>query len=143
MAVSSVGGADVVIEGSSSGEAPKPLVKQDLFHIEDRVLKNASKTNGGYRPFCGSLRDALAIPDPEAMDRVRAVVQKRCPSRGEKELNVFMRGSFSNLILKHVPRVVPPPDVLVPRFENVIETFKGVRDGATGKFGHSEKLPTV
>lgn len=55
-----------------------------------------------------------------------------------------MRENFSNLILRHVPRIVPPPDVLVPRFEHLIDNFKGVRDGATGKFVRFEAiLPTV
>ena len=113
---------------SSSAETPKPLVKQDLWHIEDRVLKHASKGNGAYRPFCGALRDALAIPDPEVMDRVREVVKKRCLSRGERDVNAFMRGNFSNLILKHVPRIVPPAPILAERFVNVIDSFKEVHD---------------
>lgn len=147
-AASSVGtvttDAEGVIGGSCSGETPKPLVKQDLWHIEDRVLKNASKANGAYRPLCGAVRDALAIPDPEAIARVRAVARERCPSRDEQEINAFMRQNFSNLISRHVVRTVPRPEIVVPRFENVIETFKGVRDAATGTFVRFQAvLPTV
>ena len=133
-AVSSVGAVDAGgdIGDSSSGETPKPLVKQDLFHIEDRVLKHASKTNGGFRPFCGAVRDALAIPDPQAVARVKAVLRKRHSSRGENEITTFVRWS---LLLRHVPRLVPPADIIASRFENVIDTFKGVRDGVTGNFG--------
>ena len=136
-AVSSAGtvttGAEGVIGGSSSGKAPKPLVKQDLWHIEDRLLTNASKTNGAYRPFAGALRDAFAVADPEAMARVKAMARERCPSLDEKELNAFMRENISRLILTHVPRVVPSTPILVPRVENVIDSFKEVRDGVTGK----------
>ena len=92
------------------------------------MLKHASKGNGAFLPFCGALRDALAIPDPKVMDHVREVVNKRCPSRGERDANAFMRGNFSNLILKHVPRIVPPAPILAERFVNVIDSFKEVHD---------------
>lgn len=119
-------------DSSSPRELGKPLVKQDLWHIEDRLLKHASKGNGAYRAFSGALRDALAIADPEAMARVRAVLKKRHPSLDDKNLSAFVRRNFSNRILQHVPRIVPRAEVLAPRFEAVIDTFKEVRDGTTG-----------
>lgn len=113
---------------SSSGDVPKPLVKQDLWHVEDRLLRAASRKNGGFGPLCGALRDGFAIPDPTALERVKSVIKQRNPSWEDKKVKASLRGR----ILKYVPRVVPRPKILVERFDNVFSGFKGVRDGATG-----------
>lgn len=65
---------------------------------------------------------------------MRKVWAERNPSLDKKEIYADMGANFSSHVLKYVPRVVPPPEVSLPRYDNVIETFKRVRDGATGTF---------
>lgn len=62
------------------------------------------------------------------MARVMSVVKQRNPSWDDKNV----KANFSGSIMKYVPRVVPRTEILLQRFDNVIGTFKVVRDGATG-----------
>ncbi|CAN0445314.1 unnamed protein product, partial [Ascophyllum nodosum] len=83
---------------------------------------------------------STSTPGPEGkwkgwrppMDRVRRVWKQRYPSWSNQEIAADMRAKLSSHLLKHVPRIVPRPEILLPRYDNVIETFKVVRDGATG-----------
>lgn len=124
-----VGGA---AQADASRTLGKPLVKLDLYHAENRFISCGSKKNGAYAPFCAAARDTFAIPCPEALDHVRRVWKLRNPSWNDKEIASDMRAKYSSHLLKHVPRIVPRPDILLPRFDNLIETFKHIRDGATG-----------
>ena len=127
-----VGGVTSAAGASPSSDVGKPVTKLNIWHGEHRVIVCASKKNGAYGPFCAALRDAFTIPDPEAMDRVRRVWKQRYPSWSNQEIEADMRAKLSSHLLKHVPRIVPRPEILLPRYDNVIETFKVVRDGATG-----------
>lgn len=117
--------------GGKSASAPAPEVKLDLWHAENRLIEQARRTHGAYRPFCANLRDALAIPDPEALGRVEKVLESRHPTWNSREIKAFMSKHYSRIV-KHVPRVVPPAPVLVQRFDNVINTFRSIRDASTG-----------
>lgn len=123
-----VGVVGSAAQAGTSRTLGKPLVKLDLYHAENRFISCGSKKNGAYGPFCAAARDTFAIPCPEAMDDVRSVWKLRNPSWNDQEIASDMRAKYASHLLKHVPRIVPPPEILLPRFDNLVETFKNVRD---------------
>lgn len=118
----------------SESEVCVPEVKQDLFHAENRLIENSRKTHGGHRPFCAAVRDALAVPDPEGLGRVKHVLAAKHPTWTEVEIEADMRRNYTSHILKHVARVVPQPPALLPRYDGVVNAFRFLRDGSTGKY---------
>lgn len=92
----------------------------------------ASVTSGAYWAFLAHMRDAFAVPDPVQMQKAKEVWQKLHPTWTEQHVDKDMRINYSNKVLKYVPRTVPPPEVLVPRFNMVVEAFEPVRDAKTG-----------
>ncbi|CAM9697195.1 unnamed protein product [Hapterophycus canaliculatus] len=51
-----------------------------------------------------------------------------------------MAKNYANQVLKYVPRVVPQPDVLVQRYDLVIDAFTDVRDAKTGNALFTDRL---
>ena len=37
------------------------------------------------------------------------------------------------MVLKHATRVIPQPDILTPRFDDVVKMFRGIPDITTGE----------
>lgn len=111
-----------------------PLVLLDLFHAFYRLGELGCKTSGAFYPFLGHLRDAVAIADPGLMQRAKKLWHKLHPSWTGREVDKDMRANYANKVLQHVPRTVPPPGILVARFDLVIDAFKDVVDAKTGKY---------
>lgn len=123
-------GASVNVPGEPGG----PRVLLDLWHAENRVGDCGSKTHGAHRSFMAHLRDALAIPDPAKLQAARDTWKERHPTWDDREIDSDMRVSYTNKVLKRVPRTVPQPLVIVPRFDDLCAAFENVRDAKTG--GH-------
>ncbi|CAM9640259.1 unnamed protein product, partial [Hapterophycus canaliculatus] len=112
----------------------------DLFHAEYRLAESACKQHGAYHPFLAHVRDAFAIPDPDLLLRSKEVWKKRHPTWTDRVIDKDMAKNYTNKVLKYVPRTVPQADVLLPRYDLVIDAFKNVRDSKTGNLLFTDRL---
>ena len=109
-----------------------PRVQQDLWHILDRIISPAHVANGGYGPWCLNLSKAFAIPNPEYLAALKAVIQKRHPAWTDGQVECSLYGRYASARHRHVPTVVPPPPVLSERVQKVADAFNPVTDVKTG-----------
>lgn len=121
-------GARVDVPGKPGG----PRVCLDLWHAENRLGDSGCKTHGAHRSFMAHLRDALAIPDPVKLEEAKDRWEKQHPTWDDKKIDSDMRANYTNKVLKHVPRTVPPPPILVPRFDGLCSAFENVHNAKTG-----------
>lgn len=115
--------------GTSTG---RPRVQMDLWHVLHRLVEPAHVANGGYGPWCYSLSKAFSIPNPELLSELKAVVKKRHLTWSDKDVGRSLYGQYASARHRHVPTVVPPPALLLERFERVVAAFRPVKDIKTG-----------
>lgn len=113
-------------------DAPKPEIRLDLWHAKHRLLEVARKTHGAYPAFSNSLTEAFTIEDPRAMKELQESVARLHPKWEPWEVQQFLRRNYG-LVLKHVPRLIPPPDILAQRYQAVIKLYRGIPDIVTGE----------
>ena len=120
------------VSGDETRDVLKPEVLLDLWHAKRRTLDAASTTHGAYLPFCNALTKAFTIPDPRAVEDVRTAVARLHPTMEPWEVGGFLLRNYG-VVLKHAPRVVPRPDILAPRCDDVVKIFRGIPDITTGE----------
>lgn len=106
--------------GDAASDGPMPQVLLDLWHAKRRLLDVACSTHGAYLAFCEGLTNAFTILDPRAMADLKAAVIWLNPTVEPWEVHQFLRKKYDG-VLKHVPRVIPPPGILVERYDAVIK----------------------
>ncbi|CAM9861512.1 unnamed protein product, partial [Ectocarpus fasciculatus] len=119
----SSGGADASGAGAASQE-PRGVfsVRLDLFHALQRISRKTKKTHGAFKPFMARLRDACFLvnrDDVEMMLEARGMKPEEVQQLKEQNWSFFLRSSR---------RLVPRWDVLLDRFDRVVEEFRGCVD---------------
>lgn len=107
------------------------MVLLDLFHVKHRLISEARQGHGAFPAYCSSLAKAFAIPDPRAMEELRQAVGRLNPTLEPWEVDQFMLKNYA-VVLRHVPRLIPPPSTLTERYDGVNNLFRGVKDIVTG-----------
>ena len=120
------------VNGDAARDVPKPEVLLDLWHAKRRILDAARTTHGAYLPFCNALTKAFTIADPRAVEDLRTAVARLNPTMEPWEVEGFLLRNYG-VVLKHAPRVIPQPDILTPRFDDVVKMFRGIPDITTGE----------
>lgn len=125
-------------------------VKGDAFHGIDGYKKTLKKKHGMYDTFSGMLWDAMfMMVDKDAMERERkklsdslfnneesSCYNDREKSDKEAKQRLYCAGSK---VLDDVPRVIPPPDELLPRIKKVVDMCANTKDAKTGDVLFSKK----
>jgi hypothetical protein len=111
---------------------PKPDTLLDWWHAKRRLLDAARKTHGAHQSFCRDLTNAMVIVDPDAMEDLRVAVDRLNPNMEPREVQWFLLKNPS-LVLKHAPRVIPPPEILIKRYDEVINLYRSIPDIVTGE----------
>ena len=123
-------------------------VKGDAFHLFSGMKKVLKKKHGIFKTFSGLYRDAVFMADPEAMelerkklsDELFANPKSDCHNDREKaDTEATRRFNIpGNKLLDSIPRHIPPPDVLLPRIQKVVEVCANVKDNKTGELFFSK-----
>jgi hypothetical protein len=128
-------------------------VKGDAFHIINAYKRTIKKKHGMYPTFCGLLRDAIFMVDPDEMERERQKLsdalftnpQSRCHNDREKADNEAKRRLYcpGSKVLQDKQRVIPPPSILLPRVKKAVELCANAKDAATGEILFSKQTWNV
>ena len=106
-------------------------VNGDIYHL--MAMFKIDIHHGIRRPFSRALRDALFIPDPEDKLLVSKALEQRMTSYEQMVL------SKSDWVWKRVKRYIPPPEMLLPRITNVLQTYGPLTDAKTRQPLFNEK----
>ena len=74
----------------------------------------------------------MSILDPDAMEDLRVAVARLNPKMEPREVQRFLLKN-PRLVLKHAPRVIPPPEILIKRYDDVINLYRSIPDIITGE----------
>ncbi|TFK55407.1 hypothetical protein OE88DRAFT_1804266 [Heliocybe sulcata] len=110
---------------SDAWESLSTRVLGDVFHLMHEF--KISVHHGLRRPFARALRDALFIPDPDDKVIIERFLEER-------------QTTWDAMLLYHpcwlfrrVKRIVPPPEILLPRVRDVLQKFGPLKDSTTGQ----------
>ena len=112
-------------------------VKLDWWHGMDRAIRPTHKSHGASGPWKVDLRDAMSIPDPVTLARVRATVKLQHPAWTLKEFDRELRRKFSTLVLPHVPRLLPNSDITLALYDDLCKVYGPIPDATTGEVANS------
>ncbi|CAN0008728.1 unnamed protein product, partial [Hapterophycus canaliculatus] len=104
-------------------------IQEDLWHVLDRLIGPAYNAHGGFI----SLRKAFSIPNPELLAALTAVKGKRHLSWTEDEVKRSLYGWYASARHRNVPTVIPQPQVLAERLQNVYEAYVPLTNVKTGE----------
>jgi hypothetical protein len=96
----------------------------DIYHL--MAMFKISIHHGIRRPFSRALRDALFLVDPDDKAAVAHVLAGKSITFDQMVL------WNSDWVWKRVKRVVPPPEVLLPRVTQVFKVYGPLQDATTG-----------
>lgn len=65
------------------------------------------------------------------MEELQQAVGRLNPSLEPREVEQYMLNNYA-VVLKHVPRLIPPPGVLLERVDAVNNIFRHIKDITTG-----------
>ena len=94
----------------------------------DRAIRPTHKAHGASGPWKVDLRDAMSIPDPVALAKVRAMAKLQHPVWTLKEIDRELRRKFFTLILPHVPRLLPNPDTTLAHYDGLCKVYGSTSD---------------
>ena len=103
----------------------RSLVLGDIFHL--MAMFKIPIHHGLRRPFSRALRDALFLLDPDDKAAVSRALALNSVTFDQQVL------WNSDWVWRRVKRVVPPPEVLLPRVTQVFQTFGPLRDATTSQ----------
>ena len=103
----------------------------------DRAIRPTHKAHCASGPWKVDLRDAMSIPDPVALAKVRAMVKSQHPAWTLKEIDRELRRKFSTLVLPHVPRLLPNPDMTLALYDDLCKIYGPIPDATTGEVANS------
>ena len=83
------------------------------------------------------MKDAMSILDPVALAKVRAMVKLQHPTWTLKKIGNELRRKFSTLVLPHVPRLLPNPDVTLALYDDLCKVYGPIPDATTGEVANS------
>ena len=90
----------------------------------DHAIRPMHKAHDVSGPWNVDLRDAMSIPDPVALAKVRAMIKLQLPTWTFKEIDRDLRRNVSTLVLPHVPRLLPNPDITLVVFDEVANSVQ-------------------
>ena len=68
--------SDLVQPATATTPLPTRLL-DDIFHVQNRLLRTLSKTHSGFKPFARAFSEALLIPDKSDEDAVKTFYAQR------------------------------------------------------------------
>lgn len=99
-------------------------IAKDCFHVMNSIP--ISRAHALKRPFARALRDAILIPDQE--DRRRLSIElAKIGTTFEQYIRTNPRSAW-----RHVKRIIPPPEQLLPAVQKVFTTYGPLLDAKTG-----------
>jgi hypothetical protein len=124
-------------------------IKGDPFHFMDAYKRTLKKKHGMYQVFSGLMRDAMFMVSKEDMDREHRKLSNtlfgnpnsHCYQNSEKANKEASKRLYcpGSKILDNVPRVIPPPDILLPRIKRAVDLCANAKDATTGEVFFSRK----
>ncbi|KAF8076563.1 hypothetical protein FPV67DRAFT_1559024 [Lyophyllum atratum] len=105
---------------SASGPLSSRLF-DDLWHVQDRLLRLLSKGHSGFKAFAAAFSQVLLVPDDSDVAAVSSVYQKRGLTWS------YALRSESDAIRRRVRRYCPPPERLVPDLKKLFDGWSGVK----------------
>ena len=109
----------------------KQKVKQDIFHIFQRLEKILGKEHGAFGSFRISLRNAVYILNQDDLDACMKVLRDKY-KLSDKEIETKLRGDFG-WFKRRVRRLVPSPKDLEERYLAVYNEYKDIVCTKSGK----------
>ena len=103
----------------------------------DHAIRPIHKAHDASGPWNVDLRDAMSIPDPVAFAKVRAMIKLQHPAWMLKEIDRELRRNFSTLVLPHVPRLLPNPDITLVLYDDLCKVCGPIPDATTGEVANS------
>jgi hypothetical protein len=70
----------------------------------------------------------MSIPDPVALAKVRTMVKLKHPAWTLKEIDRELRRKFFILVLPHVPRLLPNPDITLALQDRLCKVYGAIPD---------------
>ncbi|CAB1103500.1 unnamed protein product [Ectocarpus sp. CCAP 1310/34] len=143
-------GASAASEADASGAGAAPeephgvfSVRLDPFHTLNRISRMTKKSHGAFKPFMARLRDACFLVNRDDVYQAslkpfgwiwERSVEMTLEARGMKpeEVQQLTEQNWS-FFLRSSRRLVPRRDVLLKRFDRVIEEFGGCVDNTSGE----------
>jgi len=117
---------DVELADAADWEASG--VKADPMHVMDRVLRVIPKGHGAVGLFSRRFSQAMMLSNLKDALAAKAAAAKLWPNTPWPEI-LFRRSRWLN---KRVRRLIPAPDILVPRLKAVFAEFENIVDATTG-----------
>ena len=96
-------------------------VFDDIFHVQNRLLKTLSKMHSAFNSFARELSQVMLIEDVDDRRAVEEVL-----ARKGKTWEQMMYSNPDNLH-RCVRRFCPPPNILVPQLQALISSWQDVR----------------
>ncbi|KAG6836301.1 hypothetical protein H0H93_009317 [Arthromyces matolae] len=109
---------------ASSSGIKRSGVFGDIWHLMHQFP--ISMQHGLRRPFARSMRNAFFLYDPED----KAAVEAFLATKGITWDKMLLY--HSHWLFQRVKRYVPPPEELLPRVSQVLQTFGPLKDAKTG-----------
>lgn len=112
-------------------------IKQDVFHIMDRLTSHMAKTHPLFRTFVSRMRDAFFILDKDDIIAVRQRLAER--GFGDSVIDELYELNYKYFV-RRCRRHVPGPADLLSNFDELINVFANARDTKTGRPLFSDKV---
>lgn len=112
---------DLLIQPSTSRGPLSSRLFDDIFHVQNRLLRTLSKTHSAFKAFARAFSEVLLVPDKSDEDAVKAIFAKK---------NIPWKlacKSKSDAIHKRVRRYCPPPAILVSDLQILFSSWAGVK----------------
>jgi hypothetical protein len=107
--------------------------KLDCFHGINRITKTLKLAkHGAGHHYSRRLSDCFFVVDKRDLDKVRAVLKAAFPQKSENEITRYLFANWK-FVLRNCRRAIPPPEVLLARFDRVNSLSADIRDSRTGE----------
>ncbi|KAG6818808.1 hypothetical protein H0H93_001463 [Arthromyces matolae] len=121
-AASMSSGSQSILHQPEMATKPFPSrVLEDLWHVQDRLLRLLSKKHSGFKAFARAFSETLLVRDEDDVAAVAAVYEQR-GYNWESALR-----SNADKIRRRIRRYCPPPERLVPDLIKLFSSWKNVQ----------------
>jgi hypothetical protein len=96
-------------------------VFDDIFHVQNRLLKTLSKMHSAFNSFARELSQVMLVEDVNDRRAVEEVLARKGKTWEQ------MMYSNPDAMHRRVRRLCPPPNILVPQLQALISSWKDVK----------------
>jgi hypothetical protein len=96
-------------------------ISDDIFHVQNRLLRQLSRTHSGYKAFARAFSEVLLVRDASDEAAVKAVLARKNVS-----WQVAQRAR-PDALRKRIRRFCPPPEQLDQDLERLFESWANVK----------------